>query len=193
MEAILQILQWIIPSGGLGVVGGWFLNRRVSQARSKKDIHDTFKQMYEDVSVLLLAMQKKNEELNEQINELKEENARTRRTTNRLTRAIEAIPLCDYHSQCPVLSELRLDEDGSPRGSEKADDDGRRDGRKPGTGGSRHPHAGKRGTVRSAGVAGVASGRGRVQQPGGKHRRVGQQGEGRQSEDPCDDHAESRP
>ena len=144
METILQILQWIIPSGGLGVVGGWFLNRRVSQARSKKDIHDTFKQMYEDVSVLLLAMQKKNEELNEQINELKEENVRTRRTTNRLTRAIEAIPLCDYHSQCPVLSELRLDEDGGTRGTEKADDDGHRDGRKPGTDGPRHPRAGKR-------------------------------------------------
>lgn len=190
METILQILPWL--GTVLGTVFGWILNRKVSQARSKKDIHDTFKQMYEDVSVLLLAMQKKNEELNEQINELKEENARTRRTTNRLTRAIEAIPLCDYHSQCPVLSELRLDENGGTGGAEKAELHERRDGRKPGTDGPGGRHSGKRGAVASHGGNVIASGGRRVHQPGGGHQRVGGQ-EGRQPDDPCDGHAESRP
>ena len=55
METILQILQWAIPSG-LGTAIGWFWNRRVNQAKAKKEIHDTFKQMYEDVSSTLLAL-----------------------------------------------------------------------------------------------------------------------------------------
>ena len=112
METILQILEWIIPAGGVGTAIGWFWNRKVSQAKSKKEVHDTFKQMYEDVSKALLSLQKKYDELSEKFNESKESEARFIRAANRLSRAIEAIPLCDYHSQCPVLVELQDDKNG---------------------------------------------------------------------------------
>ena len=134
-ETIIQILQWVIPSGGLGTVIGWFWNRRVNQARSRKEIHDTFKQMYDDVSVLLPKIQNTNHELNEKVNELQEREMRLTRALNRLSRAIEAIPLCDYHSQCPVLSELRLDEAGGERDGHKEE---------PATGGRRKGDSGKR-------------------------------------------------
>ena len=107
METILQILEWIVPAGGVGTAAGWFWNRKVSQAKSKKEVHDTFRQMYEDVSVALLSLQKKYDELSERFNESKDNEARFIRAANRLSRAIEAIPLCAYHSQCPVLVELQ--------------------------------------------------------------------------------------
>lgn len=113
---VMEILQWAIPSGGIGTAFGWLINRRLSAVRIKKEIHDTYKTMYEDVSVLVLNVQKKYEECIETINELREEKNRTNRALNRLSRAIEAIPLCDYHGQCPVLAELRIDEDSSTCG-----------------------------------------------------------------------------
>lgn len=112
METLLTILQWVIPSGGIGMAIGWLADRRVNNARASKEIHDTFKQMYEDVSTILINVQKNNEELCE-------ENSRTRRALNRLSKAIEAIPLCDYHSQCPVLSELRIDKEGICNGHDR--------------------------------------------------------------------------
>ena len=41
---------------------------------------------------------------------LKDENVRTRRALNRLSRAIEAIQSCPHRGSCPVSSELSLDE-----------------------------------------------------------------------------------
>lgn len=117
METIPQMLPWL--GTVLGTVFGWILNRKVNQAKSKKEIHDTFKKMYEDVSESLLTLQNENRKLHDNINELLEKDALTRRALNRLTRAIEAIPTCDYHGQCPVLSELRLDEDGRQDGEGK--------------------------------------------------------------------------
>lgn len=179
METILQILQWAIPSGGIGTAIGWFWNRRVSQARSTKEVHDTFKQMYEDVSVLLPKIQNTNHELNEKINELQERETRLTRALNRMSRAIEAIPLCDYHSQCPVLSELRLDQDGGTGGRETSGIRGREDRRKPGGDkpGERS-RRGKPGNVTAPVGGQCAAGKGGVQPPGGKHPRVPPEGKG---------------
>lgn len=138
METILGILQWAIPTGGIGVAIGWLVNRKVNNAKAKKEIHDTFKQMYEDVSATLLKLQKENEKLNENVQELRDENSRIRRALNRLSKAIEAIPLCDYHIQCPVLSELRIDKGGDGNGIGgavgKSDPEGQREARLAGKG-----------------------------------------------------------
>lgn len=116
METILSILQWVIPSGGIGGAIGWFANRKANKAKTKKEIHDTFQQMYEDVSKALLDLQKKYDVLYKISQDQVDENTRTRRALNRLSKAVEAIPLCDYHSQCPVLSELRLDKESGGSG-----------------------------------------------------------------------------
>lgn len=114
-ETILQILMWAIPSGGIGAAIAWIANRSVRQAKTAKEIHDTYKTMYSDVSDVLMKVQKENEKLNEKVDDLTKENERTRRSLNRLCRAIEAIQLCPHRSSCPVRNELSLTEDDYKR------------------------------------------------------------------------------
>lgn len=113
-DIILNILQWAIPSGGIGAAIAWIANRKVKEAEQAKRIHDTFKEMYGDVSKELLAKQKELNDAAEDnakaIEELNKENARTRYALNRLTRAIEAIQLCPHRASCPVSSELQNQE-----------------------------------------------------------------------------------
>lgn len=132
METILQILQWAIPAGGLGTAIGWLWNRRVNRARQSKEVHDIYKEMYHDVSQELKHLREENEDYGRKIDKLSREGDSLRRAVNRLSKAIEAIPLCSYHSQCPVLSELRIGEDGGTGGGEAPGDAGHPDGRKPG-------------------------------------------------------------
>lgn len=114
-DIILNILQWAILPGGIGTAIAWIANRKVKEAEQAKRIHDTFKEMYSDVSKELLAKQKELNDAAEDnakaIEELNKENARTRYALNRLTRAIEAIRLCPHRASCPVSGELRHDED----------------------------------------------------------------------------------
>ena len=111
---IMNILQWAIPSGGIGAAIAWIANRKVKEAEQAKQIHDTFKEMYGDVSKELLAKQKELNDAAEDnakaIEELNRENTRTRRALNRLTRAIEAIQLCPHRASCPVSGELQNQE-----------------------------------------------------------------------------------
>ena len=113
-DIILNILQWAIPSGGIGAAIAWIANRKVKEAEQAKRIHDTFKEMYGDVSKELLAKQKELNDAAEDnakaIEELNKENARTRYALNRLTRAIEAIQLCPHRASCPVSGELQNQE-----------------------------------------------------------------------------------
>lgn len=179
METILQILQWALPAGGLGTAIGWFWNRRVNSARASKEVHDIYKVMYHDVSLELKHLREENEDYGRKIDKLSREGDGLRRAVNRLSRAIEAIPLCSYHSQCPVLSELRVGEDGGTGGGEAAVGIGHTDGRKPGGDkpGER-PRRGKSGTVAAPADGQCPAGKGGVQPSGGKHPRVYTEGEG---------------
>lgn len=118
MATILQILMWAIPSGGIGAAIAWIANKSIRQAKTAKDIHDTYKTMYADVSEVLMKVQKENNKLNGKVDELTKENERTRRSLNRLCRAIEAIQLCPHSATCPVRGELSLTEDDDKRGTE---------------------------------------------------------------------------
>ena len=124
-DIILNILQWAIPSGGIGAAIAWIANRKVKEAEQAKRIHDTFKEMYGDVSKELLAKQKELNDAAEDnakaLEELNKENARTRYALNRLTRAIEAIQLCPHRASCPVSGELQNQEDdGDPDAADGA-------------------------------------------------------------------------
>lgn len=114
-ETILQILQWAIPSGGIGAAIAWIANRKAASAKTAKAVHDTYKTMYEDISQLLVENQKKNEKtinsLQEELDKARTESARIKRSLDRLSRAIEAIQHCPHRINCPISNELSLDEE----------------------------------------------------------------------------------
>ena len=110
-ETIFQILQWAIPSGGIGAAIAWIANRRLRTVEEKKKVEDTYKQMYDMVSAELVGLHKQNRINYEKMEELRGENDKTRRALNRLSRAIEAIQLCPHRAAGPVSGELSLSED----------------------------------------------------------------------------------
>ncbi len=109
-DTILQILQWAIPSGGVGAAIAWIANRKVAAAKATKEVHDAYKSMYEDVSSLVEEIQDKYEDTREKLDQLNNEHALTRRALNRLSRAIEAIQICPHRGNCPVRTELSISE-----------------------------------------------------------------------------------
>ena len=131
-DIIMNILQWAIPSGGIGAAIAWIANRKVKTAEQEKKVHDIYKAMYEDLGARTEELQKKiNESAKENaraIEDLNKENARTRYALNRLSRAIEAIQLCPHRSSCPVNSELQ---NGADDGEEPAPRAKHRQQRKP--------------------------------------------------------------
>jgi len=118
-DIIMNILQWAIPSGGVGAAIAWIANRKVKQAEGAKQIHDTYKTMYQDISREWVETQEKLEKSAKEnakaIEDLNKENARTRNALNRLSRAIEAIQLCPHRASCPVSGELQNSEDDPDR------------------------------------------------------------------------------
>lgn len=125
-DFIMNALQWAIPSGGIGAAIAWIANRKVKAAEQAKQVHDTYKSMYEDVSRELLNLQRKVDESTREnasaIEELNRENTRTRNALNRLSRAIEAIQLCPHRATCPVSGELQNGEEGTGRDDEPGSD-----------------------------------------------------------------------
>lgn len=123
MVDIMQILTWAVPSGGVGAAIAWIANRKVKQAEDARKIENVWKDMYDKLAKELLAKQ---DELNESakensraIEELNQENARTRKALNRLSRAIEAIQLCPHRASCPVSSELQNGRKGDDGGEQR--------------------------------------------------------------------------
>lgn len=179
-DIILQFLTWAIPSGGIGAAIAWFFNRRAHNAETAKVVHDTYKQMYEDVSKLLIETREKYEETYEKVEELSQEYARTRTALNRLSRAVEAIQLCPYRSECPVRGELQKSGDDtanvlrtSTRGNSNAHTR---------SGGRRQRNAGgqaSRGFKRKGDTGSASSGNLETDEPAGGDRLSGQpEGEG---------------
>lgn len=124
-EMILQWLMWAIPSGGIGVAIGWLANRKGREARTAKEVHDVYKEMYTDLGDELLKVRKNNDELTERIDMLSTESERTRRALNRLSRAIEAIQLCPHRDSCPVRDRLSLDTGGDAGAGRDGGGDGK--------------------------------------------------------------------
>ncbi len=124
VDTIMQILTWAIPSGGIGAAIAWVANRKVKQAEGAKQIHDTYKTMYQDISREWVETQEKLEKSAKEnakaIEDLNRENAKTRYALNRLSRAIEAIQLCPHRATCPVSGELQNGEEGAD-GADGAD------------------------------------------------------------------------
>lgn len=92
-ETLYSLLQWLIPSGSLATVVVWLTNKTLRNLRSTKEIHDTYKVMYEDVKVTLIT--------------ISDENKKLCAVVARLERAISKAPGCRYYDACPINHELR--------------------------------------------------------------------------------------
>lgn len=106
-DVLMQFLGWAVP-GGLGAGATWFLSRRQRRTREAKEVHDTYREMYADVSATLSAIQARNNELNDILEDIKQENCGLRRAVVALRKAIQAIGNCRHYDDCPVRRELPL-------------------------------------------------------------------------------------
>lgn len=106
-DVLIQLLSWAVP-GGLGASVTWLLSRRQRRTREAKEVHDTYRAMYDDVSATLSSIQERNNELNETLDKIRQENSGLRRAVNALTKAIETVNTCRHYDDCPVRRELPL-------------------------------------------------------------------------------------
>ncbi len=96
MDNLISILQWVIPSGGLGAVIAWFTSKTIRNIRTKKEEHDTYKVLYDDISETLKTLQDEMGNLHKEL--------------GRFRRAISKIYGCRYYPNCPVQHELQNSE-----------------------------------------------------------------------------------
>jgi len=99
MMDILSTLQWLIPSGGLGAVIAWIFSKTLRNLRQTKEVHDTYKTLYEDISKTLTDVQDELDKLHKEL--------------GRFRRAVSKIYGCRYYPDCPVQYELQDSETGS--------------------------------------------------------------------------------
>jgi hypothetical protein len=105
MDWVMEILQWVIPAGGIGSVLVWLTSRTLRQLRKSKEIHDTYKSMYQDISETLC-------HLSATTKDLRDENENLRRGFTRLERAVTRAINCRHYNDCPVRAELQKHPDG---------------------------------------------------------------------------------
>ncbi|KAA6310559.1 hypothetical protein EZS27_038159, partial [termite gut metagenome] len=89
---MIDILQWLIPSGGLGAALIWITNRRLRNTRTEKEVHETYKILYEDISKTLI--------------EIQNENKRLHSAVSSLEYAISKANTCSQYARCPIRREL---------------------------------------------------------------------------------------
>jgi hypothetical protein len=119
MEWLSNILEWLIPSGALGTIAIWLTSKTVRAVRTTKEVHDTYKDMYDDIRSTLIDLQNENEKLY--------------RAVARLERVLARAYTCRYYGTCPMRDELqRQKADTKPRRRSKQSTNRQRepDGRK---------------------------------------------------------------
>ncbi|MBR8726485.1 hypothetical protein [Bacteroides pyogenes] len=98
-ETLSTILQWLLPAGGLGSVIVWLTNKTLRNARTTKEVHETYKILYENIQQTLI--------------ELQDENKKMYKAMGKLERAVNRASVCRYYEHCPVRVELQ-DKQGKP-------------------------------------------------------------------------------
>lgn len=100
-QLLLDIMKWLLPTGCLGSVVAWLINRTNHELRQIKESHDVYKAMYEDLK----------NTLQDEIEEKKQ----LRRAVGRFERAISKVFNCKYYPNCPVNIELKENNERSSR------------------------------------------------------------------------------
>lgn len=91
MDTIMTVLQWLVPVLGTAIV--WLTNRTLQNTRIVKEVHDTYKTMYEDQQKTLI--------------ELRNENGNLYKKFVRLEQIVARASVCRYWPVCPMRAELQ--------------------------------------------------------------------------------------
>ncbi|GHV66986.1 hypothetical protein FACS1894199_11550 [Bacteroidia bacterium] len=102
METLMDILQWLVPSGGLATAIAWLGSKTIRNIRTTKEINDTYKTMYDNLKGTLIDLEDDIKRLYKQI--------------GKLERAVAKAATCVHYRDCPIERELREQEgDAKPK------------------------------------------------------------------------------
>ncbi|MGL4804834.1 MAG: hypothetical protein ACRC26_00570 [Bacteroidales bacterium] len=104
-----DIWMYLLPSGFIASLLTWLVNRRRERLKDMREEHSVYRELYEDLRVL--------------IKKQGVEHGKMRRKIYRLERILEEVSHCRHRHQCPLLRRLPIDEngigqDGEPRDGE---------------------------------------------------------------------------
>ena len=91
MDTIMTVLQWLVPVLGTAIV--WLTNRTLQNTRTVKEVHDTYKTMYEDQQKTLI--------------ELRNVFCNLSATSERYAQIVARASVCRYWPVCPMRAELQ--------------------------------------------------------------------------------------
>lgn len=92
-EQIMQILQWLVPSGIAGSFWAWMKWKENRKVLAAKERNDAYKEMYDDLSGTLIDLQNENIKLYKAVREL--------------NRTIQKAGTCKHYADCPIRDELQ--------------------------------------------------------------------------------------
>ena len=92
-DLIMQILQWLVPSGIAGSLWAWLRHRENNKVLAAKERNDAYKEMYDNLSGTLIDLQNENIKLYKAVREL--------------NRTIQRASTCRHYADCPIRGELQ--------------------------------------------------------------------------------------
>ena len=92
-DLILQILQWLVPSGIAGSLWAWLRRRENNKVLAAKERNVAYKEMYDNLSGTLIDLQNENIKLYKAVREL--------------NRTIQKASTCKHYGDCPIRHELQ--------------------------------------------------------------------------------------
>lgn len=109
MDKILELLMFLLPTGGIGAALGWLVSAKVRKARSDEETTNIYRILYEG---LHKTVTEQNEAITEQQNQL----LKLQRSQLRLTQAVNQARICRYWgNHCPIRLQLQNLEEGEPK------------------------------------------------------------------------------
>ena len=91
-----EIWMYLLPSGFIASFLTWLVNRRRERLKDMREEHSVYRELYEDLKVLI-----KKQSI---------EHGKLQRKIHRLERAFEEISRCVYRSHCPLRDKLPFNE-----------------------------------------------------------------------------------
>ena len=85
-DLIMQILQWLVPSGIAGSLWAWLRHRENNKVIAAKERNDAYKEMYDNLSGTLIDLQNENIKLYKAVREL--------------NRTIQRASTCKHYADC---------------------------------------------------------------------------------------------
>lgn len=72
-ESIFTLLQWLLPTGGIGTLLGWLISYRMRRTREEKEEHESYRLMYHEAMADFNKLRNEKRQLEREIAELKED------------------------------------------------------------------------------------------------------------------------